>query len=229
MNKKEVRKRLKLERKEYITEKGKKIPERKPMQWVEWKCRNKCAENLDIDERKLLHIRYWSIGSDNERRQYILAMTSTKDPARRTTKQRENSPRKQTSVFFLNKNNNDKVEVCANVFFSTLQVTRKFIRCTHEHATPGFNKPDSRGRHSSKHKLTYERREKVIANINSFPKVPGYYVRKSSQKIYVEDTTNFSKLTLAKMHKLSIPECHKEGVDNSVSVPTYKDILHSQK
>ena len=97
------------------------------MQWVECKCRNKCTENLDIDKRKLLHTSYWSIGSDNKRRQYILAMTSTKDPVQRMTKHKENSRKKQMLVYFLNKNNNDKVGVCANVFFSTLQVTRKFV------------------------------------------------------------------------------------------------------
>ena len=31
------------------------------------------------------------------------------------------------------------------------------------------------------------------------------------------------------MHKLYLAECQKEGVDNPVLVPTYKDILHSQK
>ena len=116
VNKKEVRKHLKLEGKEYITEKRKKIPARQLMQWVECKCRNKRTENVDIDKRKLLHTQYWGIGLGNERRQSILAMTSTKDPAYRTTKHRENSRRKQTPVYFLNKNNNDKVEVCASVF-----------------------------------------------------------------------------------------------------------------
>ena len=31
------------------------------------------------------------------------------------------------------------------------------------------------------------------------------------------------------MHKLYLAECQKEGVDNPVSNPTYKDILHTQK
>ena len=73
---------------------------------------------MDTDERKLLHTRYWSIGSDNQRRRYILAINSTKDPA---------------------------PKVCANVFFSTLRATREFVCYTREHVTQGFNKPDGRG------------------------------------------------------------------------------------
>lgn len=110
VNKKEAQKCLKLERKEHITENEKKIPTRKLMKWVECKCRNKCTENLDIDKQKLLLTWYWSIGSDNERRRNILAMTSTKDPAQRTIKYTENAWRKK-HLYFLNKNNNDKVEV----------------------------------------------------------------------------------------------------------------------
>ena len=155
---------------------------------------------------KLLDTQYWSIGSDNESRQYILAMTSTKDPAKRMIKHRENSQRKQTPVYFLNKNNNEKVEVCANAFFSTLQVIKKFVCYTPEHTTQGFNKPDSRGRHNPKQKLM------------------------KSKKELLHILTHFLRylITLAKMHKLYLAECQK-GVDNPVSVPIYKDILHSQK
>ena len=67
-----------------------------------------------------------------------------------------------------------------------------------------------------------------MAHINSFPKVSAHYVRKSSQKTYIEDTTNVSKLTLTKMHNLYLAECQKEGVKDHVSVTTYKDILNSQ-
>lgn len=228
LNKKKARKRLKLEGKEYTTQKGKTMPARKPMQWVECKCKNKCARIFTIEDRNLLYERYWSIRSDNERRQYILAMTSTKDPAQRTTKKGENSRRNQTPVYFLSKTNNEEAEVCANVFLSTLQVTRKFVRYTRQNATQGFSKPDSRGQQTPKHKLTDVRRKQVLAHINSFPKVPAHYVRKSSQKIYIEDTTNFSKLTVIKMHRLYLADCQKEGVNDPVALSTYKEIVKSQ-
>lgn len=52
-----------------------------------------------------------------------------------------------------------------------------------------------------------------------------------SKKELLHILTHFLRylITLAKMHKLYLAECQKEGVDNPASVPIYKDILHSQK
>jgi len=51
-NKKEERKRLKLAGKEYQKSKIKPVAERKKMEWVECKCKNKCSTKLNEEERQ---------------------------------------------------------------------------------------------------------------------------------------------------------------------------------
>lgn len=227
-NCRKARKRLKLQGKEYQSAKGKTVPARKAMQWEDCKCKNKCVTNLVEEDRKTLYEMYWSLASDNERRQYIMSMTSSKEPAQRTTKKKENSRRKQTVLYFLTTSDDVKLEVCPKVFFATLQVTRKFVRYTRQNGIHGFSKPDSRGQSEPKNKLVGERLESVLRHMNSFPRVEGHYVRKSSKMNYIEDTTNFSKLTKASMHQLYLVECRKEGVDNPVGLTKYKEVLESQ-
>ena len=228
VNQRKLRKRLKLEGKEYKTAKGKIVPARKEMQWTDCKCKYKCSINLVLEDREKLYQKYWSLTSDNERRQYIISMTSSEEPAQRTTKKQNNSRRKQTVVYYLTTSADERLRVCPKVFFATLQVKPKFVRYTREHAEQGFSKPDARGKHEPKIKLNEERVKSVLNHINSFPRVAGHYVRKSSNKTYIEDTTNFSKLTKRSMHKLYLTECKKNDVQNPVGFTKYKDILNSE-
>ena len=92
----------------------------------------------------------------------------------------------------------------------------------------GFAKPDARGKNTiPKHKLTDEARRKVLEHFESFPKVESHYVRKRSKKIYIEDTTNFSKLTVAKMHSLYEIKCKEDGT-RSVCLSTFEKKFKSE-
>ena len=54
-----ARKKLKLDGKPYVTGKGKQKAGKKPMHWVDCKCRNKCGESLNIEERMNIYDNYW--------------------------------------------------------------------------------------------------------------------------------------------------------------------------
>ena len=110
-------------------------------------------------------------------------------------------------MYYLTTSAGERQRVCPKVFFATLQVKPKFVRYTCEHADEGFSKSDSRGKHEPKIKLDEERLQSVLNHTNSFPRVAGHYVRKSSTKTYIEETTNFSKLTKQNMHELYLTEC----------------------
>ena len=131
-------------------------------------------------------------------------------------------------MYYLTTSAGERQRVCPKVFFATLQVKPKFVRYTREHADQGFSKSDSRGKHEPKIKLDEERLQSVLNHINSFPRVAGHFVRKSSTKTYIEDTTNFSTLTKRNMHKLYLTECKKNNFQNPVGLTKYRDIVDSQ-
>ena len=169
LDKKKENKRLKSEGKAYTTSKGVHKPARKPMQWVNCKCANKCSVNLSMEDRQMLYGQFGGIESDDQRRQYIVSHQISTVPSQTTTK--GSSRRMQTGKYYFHGTNGEQVQVCPNVFHETLQVTRKYVRYAREHGTQGFSKQDGRGRHAPKHKLNDHQKERVLEHINSFPKV----------------------------------------------------------
>ena len=222
IDKKKENKRLKNEGKAYTTTKGVQKAARKPMQWVDCKCAYKCANVLDIEERKILYEKFWGIPED-QRRQYIVSHQISTCPKHVTTK--GSSRRKQTIKYFFHGTKGQEIPVCSKVFHATLQITPKFVRYAREKSSQGISQPDRRGRHIPSHKLKEATKINVLDHINSFHKVESHYSRKSSKKIYIEDTTNFSKLTVSRMHQLYLVKCRQESVEDTVGLASYKKIF----
>ena len=204
--------------KEYVTSKGKKVQSVEPVKWVTCRCKKRCGENLDLNERNTLYDNYWSLDSDSQKKQYILGCV------RKVPRQREGSRKNFVWRYSFENSLQEEVEVCKAVFENTLQIKRKRIRYTLNNSGQGFAKPDQRGMNTPKHKLSIERKAGVIAHIRSFPTVPSHYSRKTSKCIYIQDTTNFSRLTKSKMYALYTVKCSNEMVV-PVSHTTYKNFL----
>ena len=63
--------------------------------------------------------------------------------------------------------------------------------------------------------------KELSVNLNSFPKVESHYTRKDTTKLYIQDTSNFGKLTVSRMHELYQQEIdgeNKDKVENKVVV-----------
>ena len=80
-------------------------------------------------------------------------------------------------------------------------------------AVGGAVKPDMRGRHPPAKKFSEETRKRAIDHLNSFPKVESHYTRKDTTKLYIQDTSNFGKLTVSRMHELYQQEIDRENKD----------------
>ena len=224
VNQIEARKKLKLKGEPYVTSSGKLKAGKKEMEWIQCKCKNKCSVNVGKEEREQINQNFWDIPDMNKRRQYIVGNMEAVLPAQRTTK--ENSRRSKTLLYYLEKADDTRIQVCSKVFPATLQVTQKFMY-SWEHSDHGFSKPEGRGRSTvPKHKLTDEDTNEVLKHLDSFVKVPAHYVRKDSKKIYIEDNTNFSKLSIPPMHRLYEQECIKNE-KKPVGVETYRKIFKS--
>ena len=57
--------------------------------------------------------------------------------------------------------------------------------------------------------------------LDSFPKMESHYCRQSIPKIYIEDTSNFSKLTMKKMHDLYLEKCKTDGITDQKLIGGY--------
>ena len=82
-------------------------------------------------------------------------------------------------------------------------------------------KPEMRGHHPPGNKFSQETRKRALDHLNSFPKVESHYTRKSSTKLYIQDSSNFGKLTVSRMHELYMQEIDKENKEkgeNKVAV-----------
>ena len=153
--------------KEYVTSSGKKVPAKGPMKCVSCKCAHICGINFSAEDRSDINQRFQRTKNVQLRRQYIV--DRIKSGIRKQVTVHDNSRKKQTCEYFLDKKVNEehgvdkceRIQVCRIVFYETLQVNEK-----------------------------------------SFPKTKSHYCRKGTKKIYIENTSNFSKLTVAKMHSL---------------------------
>ena len=114
LDKKKENKRLKTEGKAYTTSKGVHKPARKPMQWVNCKCANKCSVNLSMEDRQMLYDQFGGIESDDQRRQYIVSHQISTVPRQTTTK--GSSRRMQIVKYYFHGTNGEQVQVCPNVF-----------------------------------------------------------------------------------------------------------------
>lgn len=119
----------------------------------------------------------------------------------------ENSQRSQTWNYFLDKNTEkrtERIQVCRNIFYETLQVKETFVRCALQASKMGVAKKDQRGTNAPKHKMSQAEKKGIQDYINIFPKVESHYIKKESKKIFIAGTSNFNKLAITRMYDVTV-------------------------
>ena len=229
---KTARKKLKLEGKPYNTYSGKEVPAVKAAENVPCKCRNKCFGNFIETDRCASHRAFWKMNSYDQRRQFIANHVTQNSKKRLTVHETDTkkSRRDNTWNYELTKEvdgNDVRVPVCRIVFMKTLQVSEKFIRNAVRKSVLGIVQEDKRGQGASANKTSDESLKRIHEHIDSFPKVESHYCRKGSTKLYIEDTSNFTQLTISKMHDLYQEKCRVQGVPSKeiVGISKYRNIL----
>ena len=194
--------------------------------YVDCQCRFKCNESFPEEKRRRIFENYWKLGSYDRQRQFVHNHMQTISKKRRTTNKEENR-RVYTTNYYLPEFPSDsrpkckatnKVQVCKNVFISTLSVGKRLVEYTRER--PIFNYEDNRGRHSPPNLTKSEDVEFVKSHINSFPKMSSHYCRSATKRKYLD-----SNLSLSKMHRLYREKCQKENV-RPVALSTYRAIFN---
>lgn len=120
---------IKTDRKSYKTRKVKEMPAVPPEQFVPCKCKNKCSENFSMEPREKMHAQNWSMQSYDQHRQFKA------DTALPLTKKQLALPGESRKSwiwhYYLTRELEDgiieRVVVCKNVYYNTLQVKEKFV------------------------------------------------------------------------------------------------------
>ena len=125
------------------------------MKCVSCKCAHKCSINFSAEDKSDINQRFQCTKNAQLRHQYIV--DRIKSGIRKQVTVHENSRKKQTWQYFLDKKVNEehgvdkceRIQVCRIVFYETLQVNERFVRHAIDTAEGGISKEDHRGKNNA--------------------------------------------------------------------------------
>ena len=221
--KKNIRKQLKLEGKQYTTSRGK-ISRAKKVQDMNCKCKLKCSEKVNEMQRQAIFDMFYSLGSVNRQRDFVCRHVDQKETLTYLDEKKEpvKNSRQVTRKFFLTVDGN-RIQVCKRFFQGTLDVGHGFIDTTMKNSENGtFTGEDKRGKHTPSNKTTEDSRARVKRHIESFPAVESHYCRQRCKKKFLDSTLNINK-----MYSFYCDMCKDEGTE-PVSSSLYREIFNTQ-
>lgn len=180
---------------EYVSKQSKKQNIEKTMRSA-CACRLKCYEKFDENLRKNIFTKFWAIGDHERQWEFIIRYVKNVDIKKMTLQRAAN--RTQTLIYSLPSTTemNDSIKVCKIMFINTLSITQQVVYTAIEKLSKELK--DLRGKHSTRpKKMLVETERSIIEHINDFNRVESHYVRKDTQKEYLEETLNVQK-----MHRL---------------------------
>lgn len=212
--KRNIRKSLKTQGKEYTSVTGKVMDAKKVLPHNCQKCRFKCADKFTEEDRQEIFTLYYNLGSYERQRQYICEMVKRSSPIRKGKEKKSFSQK-----FHLPKG--EKMErVCRDFFSKTLDVKRKTIEYSTKQTKHGtFGGKDKRGKSTPANKIDEDRINFVKEHIQSFPKMESHYTRKTSKKQYLPLDLNIKKMWL-----LYCDKC-KESGQTPVKEHVYRQVF----
>ncbi|XP_049886799.1 uncharacterized protein LOC126381347 [Pectinophora gossypiella] len=156
------------------------------------KCRLKCAEKINEQQRTEIHQRFWTQGNINIQRSYIRSCMVPVTAKYRYTNAEK--PRGCNSAFYFTVDNN-KLRVCKTFFINTLDITDRMIRTvkdkTDEH---GFVEDDRRGKHRNHKTTSSDLIQDMIDHINSIPRIESHYLRMQTSREYIDGSRTIADI-----------------------------------
>lgn len=199
----------------YVTEKGKKVGERKLSSLRT--CRLKCSERFSELERKQCFDEYWALGSRDRRAMYVASLITILP--KKTQKTDSRTVQRDYYCKYKLIINNEHKPICKECLCKTYGETKGFINIIidkKKHSVSGVITADKRGRQPPKNKKTIDDTTTAINHILSFPNYESHYCRKRTNRKYLS-----SDLSIAAMYRL-----YKESCSNPVSLKLYSKCFH---
>ncbi|XP_050672766.1 uncharacterized protein LOC126970716 [Leptidea sinapis] len=164
-------------------------------------CRKKCYEKISGETRSKIFKTFWDIG-DHSRQWDFLTKYATKEIKKRITTDKENTKRLSTIAYTLPIYETDNVvirniPVCKTMFLNTLSISFNFLYTALEKLEKGQGavQSDQRGKHvHHQKKITDEMKQSVLDHVASFSPVESHYIRKDSNKKYLDRSLSSPKM-----------------------------------
>ncbi|KAL4127306.1 hypothetical protein QTP88_011482 [Uroleucon formosanum] len=155
------------------------------------KCILKCINNINIDERRVIHEKYWEMGDLNRQCEFIMRHICSINPKYRA---RLDSMRSLNYGYNLEVNN-VTIRVCKTMFMATLGIISRAIFTTTKKMNDGILDVDKRGKHGNiGRKVEEATKDTIRTHIKSFPTVPSHYCRANNSRQFIEGKRiNFSQ------------------------------------
>ncbi|KAK7089570.1 hypothetical protein V1264_024516 [Littorina saxatilis] len=220
--KKNVRKVLHLEGKEYISQNGSTVPA-KTMGPVDCsKCRYRCTQKMSSDQRLELFQTFYALGTYERQKDFVC--TNVKQKKTVTILGEDNQPsqkKRQVCRVFTFTVEGTVHRVCKKFFLSTLAKGETYVDHALENTCGGvFCATGRRGKAPPHNKFSEESVNQATEHISSFPVVESHYTRKDTQRMYLP-----SNLTIKKMYDLYLERCQQQE-QRPVSQKKYRQIFN---
>lgn len=208
MWKREVKKTKRNLGESYKTVKGLEKPAKKLLVPCDQKCRIKCTEKINEDDRKTIFSQYWALGDINRQRDFINHHSESVQPKYQYKKL--NSTRANNlQFFFIIKKNSPRIQVCKKFFKATLNINDTNIATARRKVNEsGSTERDKRGKHTE-NRITVSEEDKIVVrnHINSYPRIESHYLRNQTTREFIDGS-----LTLSEMYRMYIEFCGKENI-----------------
>lgn len=194
---------------EYIDSNGNlhKARQRKPVKECK---RRKCQDIITDELGDIIFQEYWSQGSYNKRKAYVISRMEYDNVARKRKRDPDSTKSKEVSWKYFLEVRGVRHQVCKDTFLNTLDESDTFVRTCGNHkrdTVTGIVAEDKRGKHKPKHSLKEDTVQQVIQHIQSFPAYESHYCRKQSQQKYF--ARPLSKSIMLKKYNKKYPKISK--------------------
>lgn len=206
---KNIRKRKILSGERYVNAKGK-LTEGRPLKPpCGDTCRLKCSERFTCEERLNIHSEFWKSNRTWDlKRQFVASCIKSKPVARQRQRDGSKKNKSVSNTYFLN-NKNKEEAVCKTFFLNTLSISDMFTRYVLKKTGDiGLVEGDLRGHHTPPNKRPPETLEVIKSHIRKYPTYESHYSRERSQRKYLGNHLNISK-----MYNMYVEDCQKDGTN----------------
>ncbi|XP_055377150.1 uncharacterized protein LOC129609243 [Condylostylus longicornis] len=216
-----IRKSNKNSGKSYTTMKGKIIPEKKVRIACPGSCKFKCNMLFDETMRQKIFDNFWGLSDLSLQRNFIAKNVDKVVTKYRYTREGSKRIGLNHAYNFYN-SEGDRTRVCKKFFMTTLDVGDRFIRTAILKIKDNLHSidEDRRGKHNNHQKIPEDVLTSIKDHINSFPRIEAHYIRKQTEREYIEGS-----LTIAEMYRLYKKKCAENNIEPA-KLCTYSKVFN---
>ncbi|KAJ8918941.1 hypothetical protein NQ315_016843 [Exocentrus adspersus] len=185
-----------------------------------------CFEKVSQTERHTILSNFNGMANYNEQNAYLCSLITVSNIKRRRPRQNEDyaflhDKAYRYHVKVVRAGVAEEIPICFKAFLAIHGITKRKLELLQKSLkSTGLAPKDKRGKHSNRpHKIPNLTYEKVISHISSFKGYKSHYTLNRSQRLYLDENLNISKMH--QLYKESYPE-------HPVSYESYRCIFNSK-